>query len=150
MIQSFSQLGRRPSANGISSMGKQRDDLVKSLSKFNVEARKYLGIDAFNECRGWLEMDVESYEDSWDPIDLPESTHDKTQPERSAIALPSILPMRSPHQLPLAWLFQQEFKLCKGHANDSLASICRIIGQEAFQYKKILWPAPNKVHRTQA
>ena len=92
----------------------------------------------------------ESYEDSWDPIDLPEPMHGETQPERSVIALPSTLPMRSEHRLPLAWLLRQEFELHKGHANDSLASICQTIGQEAFQYKKILWPAPNKVHHTWA
>ena len=150
MIQSFSRLGRRPFANGISLMGKKQDDLVKSLAKFNVEARKYLGIDAFNECRGWMEMNVESYKDSWDPIDLPEPMHRKTQPEHSAIALPSTLPIRSVHQLPLAWLLQQEFELHKGHANDSLAWIHQTIGQKVFQYKKILWPTPGKVHCTRA
>ena len=74
--------------------------------------------------------------------------HGKTQPEHSAVALLLTLLMRSAHWLPLAQLLQQEFKLCKGHANDSLASIWHTIGQEAFQYKKILWPAPNKVYFT--
>ena len=83
-------------------MGKQRDGLVKSLAKFNAESRKHLGIDAFNECRGWIAMDVESYEDSWDPIDPPEQMHDETQPEHSAIALPSTLPIGSAHWVPLA------------------------------------------------
>ena len=95
-------------------------------------------------------MDIKSYDDLWDPIDLPEPMHDETQPECLAIALPSTLPIRSPHWLPLSQLLQQEFELHTGHANDSLASICRIIGQEAFQYEKILWPAPNKVHCTWA
>ena len=91
-------------------------------------------------------MDAKTYEDSWDPIDLPEPTREETQPERSAIALP----LGSAHQVPLARLLQQEFELQKGHANNSLATICRIIGQEAFQYKKILRPALDKVHRTWA
>lgn len=131
-------------------MGKQRDELVKSLAKFNAESRKYLGIDAFNECRGWIEIDVDTYEDAWDPIDQPEQTRDETQPERFVIALPSTLPIGSAHRVPLARLLRQEFELRKGHANDSLASIRRIIGQEAFQYKKILRPAPDKVQRTRA
>ena len=131
-------------------MGKQRDELVKSLAKFNAESRKYLGIDAFNECTGWIVLDIETYEDEWDPIDPPERTRDETQPERSAIALPSTLPIGSAHRVPLARLLGQEFELRKGHANDALASVHRIIGQEAFQYKKILRPAPDKVHRTRA
>ena len=64
MIQSFSQMGRRSSTHSISSMGKQWDNLVKSLAKINAESRKYLGIDAFNECKGWIAMDVETYGDS--------------------------------------------------------------------------------------
>jgi len=67
-------MGRKPSADDISSMGKQQDNLIKSLAKFNVESRKYLGIDAFNECTGW----IDDYEDSWDPIDPPELTPDET------------------------------------------------------------------------
>jgi hypothetical protein len=53
-------------------------------------------------------------------------------------------------RVPLARFLRQEFELRKGHANDTLASIRRIIGQEAFQYKKILRPAVDKVHRTRA
>ena len=83
-------------------------------------------------------MDVKTYEDTWDLIDLPEPTHDKTQPEHSAIALLSTLLLGSTHRVSLAQLLQQEFELCKGHANNSLATIRRIIRQEAFQYKKIL------------
>jgi len=91
-------MGRRPSADDISSMGKQRDDLVKSLAKFNAESRKYLGIDAFNECTSWvIVLDSDDYEDSWDPIDPPEQTPDETRPERSVIALPSTLPIGSAH-----------------------------------------------------
>lgn len=131
-------------------MGTQRDNLVKSLAKFNAEARKYLGVDAFNECQGWIAIDVETYEDPWDPVDPPENTRDETQPERSAIALPSALPASSAYRDPLARLLRQEFELRKGHANDSLESMRRIIGQEAFQYKKILRPAVDKVHRTRA
>ena len=111
-----------------------------------VTCRKYLGIDAFNECKGWIAIDLEIYEDSWDPIDAAKQMHEKTQPKCSAIALPSMLPIGSAHQMPLAWLLGQEFKLQKGHANDTLGLICRIIGQEAFQYKRILHPAPDKVH----
>ena len=143
-------MGRRPSANDIASMRKQRNDLVKSLAKFNAESRKHLGIDAFNECQGWIAIDVETYEDSWDPIDPPEQMLDETQPERSVIALPSTVPIGSAHRVPLVRLLGQEFELRKGHANDALGSIRRIIGQEAFQYKKILRRAPDKVHRTRA
>ena len=95
-------------------------------------------------------MDVETYEDSWDPVVPPEKTQDETQSEHSTIALPSALPMGSAYQVPLAQFLQQEFELCKGHTNDSLALICTIIGQEAFQYKKILQPALDKVHHTRA
>ena len=83
-------------------------------------------------------MDVETYEDSWDPVDPPKQTQDETQSERLTIALPSALPMGPAYRVFLAQFLQQEFELCKGHANDSLALICTIIGQEAFQYKKIL------------
>ena len=81
-------------------------------------------------------MDVETYEDPWDPVDLPEQIQDETQPEHLNIALPSALLMGSAYRVPLAQFLQQQFELRKGHTNDSLALICTIIGQEAFQYKK--------------
>ena len=150
MIQSFSRMGKRPSADDISSIGKQQDDLIKSLAKFNMESRKHFGIDAFNECWGSIAIDYKTYEDSWDPTDPPELMHDEMQPECSAIALPLMLPIGSAHQVLLAQLLWQEFELHKGHANDALALICRIIGQGAFQYKKILRHVPDKVHCSQA
>ena len=151
MNQFLSRMGKNASGEDLSSFGKQRDNLVKSLAKFNVESRKYLGIDAFNECIGWVVLSVEEYEDEWDPIDPPEDAFiDVARPECSAIALPSALPNNSIHRVPLARLMHLEFELRKGHANDALASIRKSIGLEAFQYRKILRPAPDKVHRTRA
>ncbi|KAF8816373.1 hypothetical protein BYT27DRAFT_7221526 [Phlegmacium glaucopus] len=96
-------------AENISSLGKQRDNLVKSMSKFNTESQKYLG-EAF----------VES------------------------------LPQESPHRLLLTRFMEKELKLRRGHANDCLAEIRTIIGQEAFKYKRILQPANDKARRTRA
>jgi hypothetical protein len=150
MNQFFSRMGKKPSTDDVSSFGKQRDDLVNSLAKFNADSRKYLGIDAFDECIGWVTLSTEDYEDAWDPLDPPEPIPDQTRPECSAIALPSALLDRSPHRIPLARLLQREFELRKGHANDALSSIRKIIGQQAFQVKKVLRNAPDKVHRTRA
>ena len=33
-------------------------------------------------------MGVETYENSWDPVDPPKQAQDETQPEHSTIALP--------------------------------------------------------------
>ena len=43
-----------------------------------------------------------------------------------------------------------EMELRRGHANDCLGSIRRTIGQEAFEYKKVLRPAHDKIHQTRA
>ena len=84
------------------------------------------------------------------PIDLPDILPDGAWLESFLIALPSTLPQQSSNHLLLTWLLKAELELRKGHANDCLAAICTIIGQEAFQYKKILWPAHDKVHWTRA
>lgn len=43
-----------------------------------------------------------------------------------------------------------EMELRRGHANDCLATLRRTIGQEAFEYKKVLRPAHDKIHQTRA
>jgi len=45
---------------------------------------------------------------------------------------------------------QAEMELRKGHANNCLSAMCQMIGQEAFQYKKILQLAYDKIHQTWA
>jgi len=150
MNQIFSRIGKRPSADEVASFGKQRDNLVKSLAKFNTDSRKYLGDDTFDECIGWEVLSTEEYEEVWDPTDPPELIPNQTRPECSVIALPSAIPKDSSHRPLVARLLQREFELRKGHANDALESIRKSIGQEAFQYKKILRPAHDKIHQTRA
>ena len=143
-------MGSRPTTEDISSLGKQRDDLVKSMAKFNIDAQKYLGIDIFNQCVGVIELSQTDFEDEWDPIDPPQIPLDGAQPESFSIPLPSSIPKESPQRPLLTRIMQKELELRKGHANDCLAAMRTIIGQQAFQYKKILRPAPTKVHRTRA
>jgi len=49
-------MGSRPTTEDISSLGKQRDDLVKSMAKFNIDVQKYLGIDVVDVkvCFTWV------------------------------------------------------------------------------------------------
>ena len=85
-------------AEDISSLGKQCDALVKSMAKFNTDVQKYLGIDAFNQCIGVIELSQTNFEDEWDPIDPPEIHPNSARPESFSIALPSSLPEESPHR----------------------------------------------------
>jgi hypothetical protein len=159
ITQCLSRIGKHPTADSVSSLAKQRDRLIQSLVKFNVDSRKYMGLEAYNECIG--EGDGEGagqgneglsteFETAWDPIDPPDLTQDTTRPETFVIALPSALPEKSAHRQLLTRLLQMEMELRRGHANDCLGSIRRTIGQEAFQYKKVLRPAHDKIHQTRA
>lgn len=143
-------MGRRPTAENISSLGKQRDHLVKSMSKFNAESQRYLGVDAFAECTQPIELSQTDFEEDWDPIDPPESPEDGARPELFSIVLPSTLPQQSPYRPLLTRFIEKELELRKGHANDCLATMRTIIGQEAFSYKNILRACPDKLHRTRA
>jgi hypothetical protein len=119
------------------------------MASFNLESQKYLGVDAFKECLALIELDGTDFENDWDPIDPPDMPN-RDQPETFSIALPSALPHQSSNRPLLTQLMKKEMELRKGHANDCLATMRSIIGQEAFQYKKILRPAHDKVHRTRA
>ena len=120
------------------------------MTSFNTDSQKYLGVDAFKECLGLIEVGGTDFENDWDPIDPPDKPPNGARPETFSIALPSALPKESSNRLLLIQLMKKELELRKGHANDCLATMRSIIGQEAFQYKKILRPAHDKVHRTRA
>jgi len=96
--QFVSRMGSRPTTEDISSLGKQRDDLVKSMAKFNIDAQKYLGIDVFNQCVGVIELSQTDFEDEWDPIDPPQIPLDGARPESFSIPLPSSIPKESPQR----------------------------------------------------
>ena len=80
--QYLSQLGRHPTAESVSTLAKQQDWLINSLGKFNVDSRKYLGLEAYNECIGEDESEGggevatkalnTEFEPYWDPVDLPD------------------------------------------------------------------------------
>lgn len=143
-------MGSRPTAENLSSLAKQRDKLGKSMATFNTDSQKYLGVDAFKECLTIIELSAINFESDWDPTDPPITYSNGAQPESLSIALPSALPRLSSHRLLLTRLMTTELELRKGHANDCLAAMRTTIGQEAYQYKKILRPAHSKVHRTRA
>jgi hypothetical protein len=143
-------MGRQPTADKISSLAKQRDKLVKLMSTFNADSHKYLGVEAFKECLGVMELGAPEFESEWDPIDPPLVHPNGAQPESFMIALPSALPQKSSHRLLLIRLMTTELELRKGHANDCLADMRTSIGQQAYQCKKILKPAHTKTHRTRA
>jgi hypothetical protein len=143
-------MGRKPTAEKISSLAKQRDKLVKSMATFNADSQRYLGVEAFKECQGLIKLGAIDFESDWDPIDPPDIHPNGAQPETFLIALPSALPPQSSHRLLLIRLITTELELRKGHANDCLAEMRTSIGQQAFQCKKLLKPALTKVHRTRA
>lgn len=142
-------MGRHPTAESVSTLGKQRDNLVRSLAKFNADSRKYMGLDAFNECVPPA-LSQTDFDYHWDPTDPAEIPPGAERPETFVIALPSALPQISNHRTLLTRFMLAEMELRKGHANDCLSSMRRTIGQEAFQYKKILQPAYDKIHQTRA
>lgn len=143
-------MGRQPTAEKISSLAKQRDKLVRSMATFNADCQKYLGVEAFKECLGLIELGATDFESEWDPIDPPLIYPNGAQPESFSIALPSALPPQSSHRDLLLRLLTVELELRKGHANDCLTEIRTTIGQQAYQCKKLLKPAQTKVHRTRA
>jgi len=150
VIQFFSCLGKRPSADKRAALEKCRDSLVKALSRFNLDALKYLGMEAYNEITSQVEGTVDDYDDEWDLVDPLTIQPTEPQPELACLPMPSSLPHRSEQRVFLHHLIRQELELCKGHANDCLAAVRQILRQEAFQYKKILHNARDKVHRTWA
>jgi len=150
VIQFFSHLGKRPSTNKRAALGKRCDSLAKPLSRFNLDALKYLSIEAYNEIAGQVEGTVDDCDDEWDPVDPPAIQPTRPQSELACLPMPSSLPHRSEQHVFLHHLIRQELELCKGHANDCLAAVRQILSQEAFQYKKILRNARDKVHQTQA
>jgi hypothetical protein len=143
-------MGKQPTAEKISSLAKQRDKLVKSMTTFNADCQKYLGVEAFKECLGSIELGATDFESEWDPIDPPAIHPNGAQPESFLIALPSALPQQSSHRLLLIRLMATELELRKGHANDCLSEMRTSIGHQAYQCKKLLKPALTKVHRTRA
>jgi hypothetical protein len=143
-------MGRQPTAEKITSLAKRRDKLVKSMAPFNADSHKYLGSEAFKECLGLIELGATDFESDWDPVDPPVMHPKGAQPESFSIALPSSLPEKSSHRHLLDRLMITELELRKGHANDCLAEMRTTIGQQAYQYKKVLKPALTKVHRTRA
>jgi len=143
-------MGSHPTADKISSLAKQRDKLVKSMATFNADCQKYLGVEAFKECLGLVELGATDFESEWDPIDPPLIHPAGAQPESFSIALPSALPPQSSHRVLLLRLLTVELALRKGHANDCLTEIRTTIGQQAYQCKKLLKPAQTKTHRTRA
>ena len=120
------------------------------MATFNSDSIKYLGVEVFKECMGDIDLSVTDFENDWDPIDPPLTHPHGPRPESLKIALPSALPMQFSYRLSLTRLMMTELELRKGHANDCLAAMRTTIGQEAYQYKKILWPAHSKEQRTRA
>jgi hypothetical protein len=120
------------------------------MATFNADCQKYLGVEAFNECLGLIELGAADFESDWDPIDPPVMLLNGAQPESLSIALPSALPLQSSHRVLLIRLLTTELELRKGYANDCLAEMRTTIGQQAYQCKKLLKPALTKVHRTRA
>jgi hypothetical protein len=143
-------MGKQPTAVKLLSLAKQRNKLVKSMATFNADSQKYLGVEAFKECLGVIELGATDFESDWDPIDPPLLHPNGAQPESFSIALPSALPLQSSHRVLLIRLLTIELELRKGHANDCLAEMRTTIGQQAYQCKKLLKPAQTKVHRTRA
>jgi hypothetical protein len=143
-------MGARPTAESLTSLANQRDKLAKSMTTFNIDSQKYLGVDALKECLGIIELSTTDFEIDSDPTDPPVNYPDGARPESLSIALPSALPQLSSNRLPLTRFMAIELELRKGHANDCLAAMRASIGQQAYQYKKILKPAHTKTHRTRA
>jgi hypothetical protein len=144
-------MGSRPTAESLSSLGKQRDKLLKSMTSFNADSHKYLGSEAFKECLGLIEeLCSTDFESEWDPIDPPFKHPEGAQPETFSIALPSALLPQSSYRPLLNRLMKTELELRKGRANDCLAEMRTSIGQQAYQCKKVLKPALTKTHQTRA
>ena len=135
-------------------ISKKRDELLDLLRKFETEAKRYLGTDAYTEISGYIAEPTDDFDENGEPI-IPGTvptlmTPDETRLELLIVALPSALPPASPHRAVLAGLIKTEFELRKGHANDCLGSIRQVIGHQSFQFKSLLRPATDKVHRTRA
>jgi hypothetical protein len=150
ICQFFSRLSKNPTASDLKDLNKRRDDLVKAVSKFNAEARKYLGLEAFNEIFR-LEQEVDDdYDDEDDPIDPPDVHVHGDRPELHSLALPSAIPERSIHRTLLKGLRDKELELRLGFTNDTLAGIRQILGQQGFRFRRVLRAAHGKKHRTRA
>ena len=52
---------------------KSSGKLVKSLAKFNAEARKIMGLDAYDQCQKKKPNgSLDDLDDEWDPVDPPD------------------------------------------------------------------------------
>lgn len=135
-------------------MSKKRDDLLDLLRKFEMEAKRYLGVDAYSEISRYILEQTDDFDENGDPIvpgTVPTlNTPADIWPELLVVPMPLVLPLASPHRTQLAGLIKTEFELRKGHANDCLGSIRQIIGHQSFQFKNLLRPATDKVHHTRA
>jgi len=150
ICQFYSRLSRNPTGADLKALSKRRDDLVKALSKFNSDSRKYLGANAFSEISGWESDPDDDFEDEeGDPTDCPTHMRDH-RPELSPIALPSGIPVASRHRILLQGLCEKELELRIGFTNDALAGIRATLGQKAFHYRKGLRVARTKIHQTRA
>jgi hypothetical protein len=109
--QYISRMGGQPSAENLTSLTKQRNKLAKSITTFNIDSQKYLGVDAFKECLGNIELSTTDFENDWDPTDPPVIYPDGARSELLSIALPSALPQLSSHRLLLTQLMTTELEL---------------------------------------
>jgi len=145
-------MGRNPTLEERSTLSKKRDELLDLIQGFEVDARQYIGEDAHTEVSGFMPEQMDDFDENGNTIDSATVSNLPAdgRPELLAIPLPSRVPPTSQHRAQLAGLMKSEFELRKGHANDCLASIRQIIGQQSFQFKNLLRPAQDKVHRTRA
>ncbi|KIM34598.1 hypothetical protein M413DRAFT_168511, partial [Hebeloma cylindrosporum] len=149
-IEEQNRLSKRPTGAALRDLSKRRDDLDKALTRFNSEARKHLGLNAFNEIEGWEAEPEDDYEDEDDPLDPPEVNARYQRPEHAPVALPSAIPQGSPHRILLRGLREKELELRIGFTNDALAHIRATLGQQAFHYRRVLRVAHGKTPQTRA
>jgi hypothetical protein len=55
-------MGKQPTADKILSLSKERDKLVKSMAAFNTDCQKYLGVEAFKKCLGFIVLGATDFE----------------------------------------------------------------------------------------
>ena len=106
-------MGRHPTLEERSTLGKKRDDLLDHIQCFEVDAQRYLGEDAYAEVSSFVSEQMDDFDENGNPIDLAMvfiSPVDRC-PELLAIPLPSKVPSTSQHRAQLAGLMKSEWEL---------------------------------------
>ncbi|CAA7269610.1 unnamed protein product [Cyclocybe aegerita] len=142
------QVAKQPNLKNLTVLVSKREKLMQQITKFNEEALKYMGEDAFDSLIGvleWIDKDFTDSDGSDDEIDSdPCAGRGQYCPEDACLPFPSRVEDALRLKLGLTRLATKELDLRKAFANDCLQNIQLAVGDKSFHYKNHLWLEKTK------